>query len=181
MPNQFTHPVTDEDRAKVRELHAQGLSRNEIARRTGRGQRTVSYMAQQMGLVFDCTRTEEATRHRAAQLAERRAILAEALHDDAERLTEQLWEPAIVHSFGGKDNTFERRELPEPPADAKKNLMAAAGMAIDRSLRLLPPVAEDGAEQARSVVGQLMTGLADVYREQQARAAAADEGAGDAP
>ncbi|MCD9592443.1 hypothetical protein [Streptomyces sp. 8ZJF_21] len=74
-----------------------------------------------------------------ADLAERRAILAEALQDDAERLTEQMWEPAKIYNFGGKDNEYNERDVPEPPADAKRALMSTAAQAIDRSLKLVPP------------------------------------------
>ncbi|MER5466699.1 hypothetical protein ABT010_40020 [Streptomyces sp. NPDC002668] len=56
-----------------------------------------------MGLTFDGTATEEATRARVADLAERRAILAEALQGDVEQLTEQLWQPATIFNFGDKD------------------------------------------------------------------------------
>ncbi|WP_228974967.1 helix-turn-helix domain-containing protein [Streptomyces sp. DH12] len=171
-------PVTDQDRADVRRLHGQGLGRNEIARRLERSPRTVSVLAAEMGLDFDRTATEAATRARMADLAERRAILAEALQSDAERLTEQLWRPSIVFNFGGSNNSFEKRELPEPPADAKKSLMAAAGMAIDRSLKLVPPQSDDGEGAARGMVGQLLTGLAAVYRDQQETDV---EGDGDAP
>lgn len=175
MPNQH-RPVTDDERDEIRRLHAQRLGRNEIARRLGRGTRTISVEAERMGLTFDRTATEEATRARMADLAERRAILAEALQGDAERLTEQLWQPAKVFNIGGKDNTYTEKEVPEPPADAKKNLMAAAGMAIDRSLKLVPPQNDGGEEAARGMVGQLLTGLSAVYREQQQ-----SEGDGDAP
>jgi hypothetical protein len=57
--------------------------------------------------------------------------------------------------------------------------MAAAGIALEKSLRLVPPADDSGADAARSLVGQLLTGLASVHREQQQEAA--DEGAGDAP
>jgi hypothetical protein len=174
--NQYTNPVTSEEQQRIRDLHAQGLGRNEIARQIGRAQRTVSVLAAEMGLVFDVTMTEEATRHRVAQLAEKRTILADALTDDALRLSEQVWQPTVVYNFGGKDNTYEYRDVPEPPADAKRALMSAAVAAANQSVRLVPP-ADGGAEQARSMVGQLMTGLAEVYRAQQA----ADEGDGDAP
>ncbi|MGW2209924.1 helix-turn-helix domain-containing protein [Streptomyces sp. NPDC001781] len=135
--------VDEEDYRLVAELHAQGLGRNEIGRRIGRAQRTVSVIAQNLGLVFDVTMTEDATRHRVAQLAERRAMLAEALQDDAERLTDQLWQPAKVFKIGGAANKYVERQVDEPPSDAKKDLMAAAGIAIEKSLKLVPPERED--------------------------------------
>ena len=79
-------PVTEEDREQIRALHAEGLGRNEIARRLNRGLRTVSVHAAQMGLSFArAAMTEEATRVRKADLEEKRVILAEALTDDALR------------------------------------------------------------------------------------------------
>ncbi|MEV5316028.1 hypothetical protein AB0L27_36555, partial [Streptomyces sp. NPDC052610] len=53
------------------------------------------------GLVFNVTMTEDGTRHRGAQFAERRTVLAEALQGDAKRLTEQMWQPATIYNFGG--------------------------------------------------------------------------------
>ncbi|MDI9885326.1 helix-turn-helix domain-containing protein [Streptomyces sp. HNM0645] len=182
--NQHTNPVTDETRADVRRLHAEGHGRNEIARRLVRSPRTISVLAAEMGLTFDRTATEEATRARVADLAEKRAILADALTDDALRLSAQVWEPATVFNFGGKDNTYEHRQVPEPPALDKKALMAAATAAAAQSLRLVPPQDDAGNEAAQSLVGQLMTGLAAVYRQQQAAEQAPpadDEGDGDAP
>ncbi|MEU6342206.1 helix-turn-helix domain-containing protein [Streptomyces sp. NPDC046977] len=171
-------PLPEEERDEIRALHAQGLGRNEIARRLGRSGRTITVVAQDMGLTFDRTATEEATRARVADLAEKRTILAEALTDDALRLTEQLWQPAVVFNIGGKDNKYTEKHVDQPPADAKKNLVAAAGMAIDRSLRLVPPANSDGGDDARSVLGRMMVGLAEVYQQSQA---AQESEAGDAP
>lgn len=171
------NPVTDEERERIRVLHAQGLGRNEIARAIGRGTRTVSVQAARLGLTFDnAEMTEAATRVRKAALAARRMDLAEALQEDAERLTEQMWEPAKVYSFGGKDNTYEERPVDEPPADAKKALMGAAGMAIDRSLKLVPSEETAAEDEARSMLGQLMVGLKVAY--DQAKQEEAGEEAG---
>ncbi|NUS78476.1 MAG: helix-turn-helix domain-containing protein [Streptomyces sp.] len=157
MANQHTSGVTDEERAEIRRLHAEGKGRNEIARLTGRSMRCISVQAGKMGLSFDRTMTEEATRARKADLEERRVILAEALQGDAERLTEQLWEEHWVFNFGGKDNTYEKRLLPEPPADAKKNLMAAAGIAIEKSSKLVPP--DRGDQEGLAAVDAWLRGM----------------------
>ncbi|MES9804931.1 hypothetical protein [Streptomyces cinereoruber] len=177
------HPrVTEEDEQRVRELHAEGLGRNEIARRTGRGPRTVSIIAARLGLDFDRTATEEATRARMADLAEKRAILAEALTDDALRLSAQVWEPATIHSFGGKEHTYNSRDVDEPLAVDKKNLMAAATAAAAQSLRLVPPAADTGAHAARSMLGKLFTDIGEVLKEQQAvEEATSEEEEGESP
>ena len=154
-------PVTDEERAEIIRLHGERKGRNEIARLTQRSLRTVSLICAEEGLEFDVTLTEEATRHRVAQLAERRAILAEALQADAERLTELMWQPGKIYSFGGRDNTYAEQDVDQPPAADKRNLMAAANVAIEKSLKLVPPRDEDGTEQ----VGSLLTSLYDKLRD----------------
>lgn len=160
MPNQ-NRPVTEEDYERVRELHALRMGRNEIAREIGRAQRTVSVIAQELGLVFDTTMTEDATRARVAQLAEKRAILADALVDDALRLTEQVWAPSVIYNFGGKDNTYRWENVDEPPAIDKKALMTAAGIAVEKSLKLVPSTDGDDTEE----VGSLLTNLFDKLRD----------------
>lgn len=149
-------PVTDDDREQVRALHAQGLGRNEIGRRIDRGQRTVSVLAAEMGLEFDITMTEVATRHRMAQLAEKRTILADALTDDALRLSAQVWEPGVIYNFGGKDNSYEERAVEQPPAAEKRQLMSAATAAAAESRRLVPPESD---EQGLAAVDAWLKGM----------------------
>ncbi|WP_060887292.1 helix-turn-helix domain-containing protein [Streptomyces caniscabiei] len=173
--------VTDDDRAEIIRLHGQGLGRNEIARRTGRGQRTVSVICAEAGLVFDITVTEEATRHRTAQLAALRAETAMDLHLDALRLTQQMWEPAKVFSFGGRDNTYAERDVNEPPAADKKALMTAAGIALEKSLKLVPPADDAGIEDAQSVLGALMVGLKAAYDQAKSEEAGSEEAEGESP
>lgn len=139
MANQNTNPVKQEELDEMRRLHSEGYGRNEISRRTGRCLRTVSVQCAKMGLSFDRTMTEAATAARNADLAEKRSILADALVDDALRLSAQVWEPATIHSFGGKDHSYASRDVPEPLSADKKNLMAAAVAAAAQSLRLVPP------------------------------------------
>lgn len=169
-------PVTEEDYQRVAELHAQGMGRNAIAREIGRAQRTVSVIAAELGLVFDVSMTQDATRHRVAQLAALRADTAVDLHLDALRLTQQMWEPAIIYNFGGKENSYNWKEVAEPPSGDKKNLMAAAGIALEKSLKLVPPSDDSGAEAARSMLGQLMVGLKAAYEE-----AVSEEAEGESP
>ncbi|MFI1371335.1 helix-turn-helix domain-containing protein [Streptomyces longwoodensis] len=139
MPKGAAVPFSEDEIAELQRLHAEGKGRNEIARALGRSLRGVSIHAGRLGLTFDRSMTEAATRARKADLEERRVILAEALQADAEQLTEQLWQPSVVFNIGGKDNEYTEHELPEPPADAKKALMSAAALAIDKSLKLCPP------------------------------------------
>ncbi|MGI5178662.1 helix-turn-helix domain-containing protein [Dactylosporangium sp. CA-152071] len=130
-------PVTDHDRDQVRALHAQGLSRNEIARQIGRSGKTVSNIAKAAGLTFERgPEVAAATEARKVDAKARRAALALALLDDAERLRKQLFAPCTVYSFGGRDNTFEQALIEEPSFRDKRDLMQAVSTAIDRSVKL---------------------------------------------
>ena len=174
-------PVTAKERAEILRRHAVGESRNDIAKAMKRSGQTISRIVAAEGLSF--ARGEQviaATKARQVDLAALRAELAVDLTLDAIRLRQQLWEPATVFNFGGKENDYNEHHFDQPPAADKRALMATAGMAIDRSYKLAPPADDSGAEAARSMVTQLMSGLADVYREHQ-QEATADEGDGDAP
>lgn len=172
-------PLTDDEIHRIHVLHTRGMGRNDIARDLGRSGETISRYAAREGLSFSRGgEVAAATAARSADLAVRRIALAEKLLADAENLREQLWSETTIFNFGGKDNTYAHETVPEPPAADKRMIMTAIGVAIDRSLKLAPPADDTGAEQARSMVGQLMAGLGELYREQQEPAG---EGAGDAP
>ncbi|WP_224274066.1 helix-turn-helix domain-containing protein [Streptomyces sp. LS1784] len=161
MPGRNLGPVTDEVRAEILRLQAEGLSRNEIMRRVDRSARVVTETVHAAGLGFERSgQVQVATEARRIDLEARRVDLAHQLHEDAERLRAQLWEPATVYAFGGRDNEYNEHELSEPPPADKKALLGAAGMAIDRSLKLVPPKAGTGAEEALSMLGSLAAGIA---------------------
>lgn len=159
-------PRTEEEKAEILRLHALGHGRNEIMRITGFGAKAITTTVHNAGLSFArADMTAEATEARRRDLEVRRINLALALTADAERLREQVWEPSTVFAFGGRENTFASEELEEPPPADKRALLAAAGMAIDRSLRLVPPKAGTGADEALSMLGSLAAGIARVVEE----------------
>ena len=67
-------------------------------------------------------------------------------------MREQLWAPATVFNFGGKDNTYEERVLDKPPFGDQLKIIQATGVAIDRSLKLAD---HDSGAGATVVVGLL--------------------------
>ncbi|MFF1790761.1 helix-turn-helix domain-containing protein [Kitasatospora sp. NPDC058243] len=161
MPGRNLGPVTDEVRAEILRLHGEGLSRNEIMRQIDRSARVVTKTVHDAGLGFERSgQVQLATEARRIDLEARRITLAEQLHEDAEQLRAQLWEPAIVYAFGGRDGEYNEHTLDEPPPADKKALLGAAGMAIDRSLKLVPPKAAAGADDALSMLGSLAAGIA---------------------
>ncbi|WP_327335859.1 helix-turn-helix domain-containing protein [Streptomyces sp. NBC_01324] len=145
----------------LRTLHAEGLGRNAIAREMGIAPAAVSRTAAHLGLTFDRSKIQAATTARLADLAERRSLLAEDLITDAEKLRAQIWQPHLYWDWGGKDHDYGDKLADEPTPGDKRALMGAAGMAIDRSLKLAPAeVSAGGEEEARSMLGNLFTGLA---------------------
>lgn len=130
-------PIGDHDREQVEALHAEGLSRNEIARRIKRSGRTVSRIAEELGLTFERgEQVKAATEARKLDAKARRAALAVALLDDAERLRQAVWAETKVFNFGGRDNTYAEQSLDEPPHADKLRLIQAAGIAVSKSLDL---------------------------------------------
>lgn len=130
-------PVGDQDRERVRELHAQGLSRNAIARQLGRSGRTVSRIAVELGLSFDrAPMVAAATEARKEDAKARRSALALALLDDAERLRGQMFAPAKAFNFGGKDNVYNETTLEEPTFADKRNIAQAVSTLLEKSIRL---------------------------------------------
>lgn len=165
-------PITDTDRDQVRRLHAEGKSRNEIARTIGRSGSTVSKIARELDLSFERgPEVVAATEARRMDLAARRQQLAEALHQDAERLRAQLWAPCTIGAFGGKDNEWSQVDLDRPPFAEQRQILAATSIAVDKSLKLAPAEGGEGAEQVRSMLGTLGEVLADAFAD--------DEGADD--
>ncbi|WP_405699086.1 hypothetical protein OG209_05195 [Streptomyces sp. NBC_01383] len=144
----------------MRALHAEGLGRNAIAREMGIAPAAISRTAARLGLTFDRSKMQAATAARLADLAERRSLLAEDLISDAEKLRARVWEPRLYWDWGGKDHDYDDKLADEPTAGDQRALMGAAGMAIDRSLKLAPPEVSSGVDTAKSMLGSIGEALA---------------------
>lgn len=159
-------PLTDAEKQKIRQLHAEGAGRNEIARQLGRPFGTITLFCRSEGLTFDRRAAlTEATAIRLADLADLRAQLATDLTVDAVLLREQMWQPHTAFSFGGRDNEYNEHEFDQATPEAKRALMLTAGAAIDRSLKLAPPADGNGADDAKSMLGKLAQGIAALAAE----------------
>lgn len=160
-------PITARDRRRLKELHAEGLSRNEIARRMNRAASTVSKLAAEMGLDFDRSRTQAGTAARHADAKARRARLALDLVADAERLRKQMWNPCTIHNFGGKENTYNSHDLDQPLFADQLKIMQATGLAVDKHVRLIEIDADQGVGDAKSMLTNLMGALGEAWRADQ--------------
>ncbi|MFF9844626.1 helix-turn-helix domain-containing protein [Streptomyces sp. NPDC013740] len=154
------HPrVTEADEAKVRELHAQGLGRNQIAQEIGRGPRTVSRIAERLGLQFDRTATAVATEARKADAAARRVAIAEGLYAVAQDELDYLRRPgpySLVEVSAGKAVRYEVERL---PAQDRRALMNNASTGVTTAAKLEALEADPAAEQGRSMLLSLADGI----------------------
>lgn len=138
VPRRKAVPVTDAERAAIAAELAAGRSVREVARQFDRSASVVSKVGKQAGIdVAGRAQTKAATAAKQADLAARRAALASGLLDDAERLRAQLFAPCTVHSFGGRDNTYNEHDLPEPTFADKRAIVAAVRMASTTSMDLV--------------------------------------------
>ena len=152
-------PVTDADRRRVRELHAQGKSRNAIAETLGRSGRTVSRIAAELGLSFERTRTAAATAAKVADGAARRAQLQLDALAGANKLMRQMFEPTVIYNFGGKENDYNERPVDEPPFRDKRDIATAISALAATALKLAEYDKATGAEDEKSMLGDLFDQL----------------------
>ncbi|WP_051778789.1 helix-turn-helix domain-containing protein [Streptomyces sp. NRRL S-241] len=140
-------PITDADREAVRRLHAEGKSRNAIARETGRSAATVSKIAAAEGLTFSGgARVAAATEARRADAAARRDQLADDALDGALAQVERVG--AADSARDARDYATAARALTEVHAKvaelARHTKTSSAGGMLDRLAdALLGP--QDGA------------------------------------
>lgn len=156
-------PITEEERDRVAALHADGLSRNAIARELGRGASTVSRICDQLGLRFDRHLTVEATTAKIADAAQRRAVLQEQTLAGAERLMSQMFERARVFNFGGKENDYAERWHDEPPFRDKRDIATAVAALAATALKLAEYDKATGDEGDKSMLTDLRDKLMQAF------------------
>lgn len=159
-------PIDAAKRQRILQLHAEGLGCKAIAREAGVSPSTVSKVCAENGLTFDRTKTMVATAAMVADAKHRRAELAEQLLDDALRLRAQLWQPARVINFGGKDNTLNETTLDEPLFVDKLKIVQAVDVAARRHEALVAMDTAGAATAQESVLDRLEQGFAAFVAQQ---------------
>ncbi|RGC68433.1 hypothetical protein C5N14_13685 [Micromonospora sp. MW-13] len=153
-------PVTQADHDQVRALHAQGLSRNAIAKELGRSGKTISEIAARLGLSFErAGATAAATAAKKADGAARRAQLQLDALDAANKLMGQMFAPALVYNFGGKENDYNSTTLEEPPFADKRNIATAIQALAGTALKLAEYDKATGNEDEKGMLGELRDAL----------------------
>lgn len=153
------HPrVTAEDEQRVRELHAQGLGRNAIAREIGRGPRTVSVIADRLNLTFDRTHTAVATEARKTDAKARRTAIIEALYDVVEDDLAYLQDDTydLVEVSMGAPVRYDVNRL---PAQDRKALITSISTATTALAKLEALEGDPANGEARSMLLDLSNAL----------------------
>ncbi|MGW0550549.1 helix-turn-helix domain-containing protein [Streptomyces altiplanensis] len=152
-------PVTDQTRADVRRLHSEGLGRNEIARELDRSPRTISVIAEKLGLDFDRTATAVATQARVTDSKARRAAIVAGLYDIAEDEIAYLKKVGgyrLVEVSVGAPVEYTVGRL---PAQDRKALITGISTATSSAARLEALDGDPGTDAARSMLTSLADGI----------------------
>lgn len=169
-------PLDDATRAAIEAAIRAGhgtASCRSIARDHNVSPGTVRNIAKAAGLdgAFARAKTANATRARVADMAARRAALAETLLAKAEHIAGRLDTPYIV-VVTTKDDVF-RETLDEPPLRDVKDGMAAVGVAVKAHVEL---IRFDTKEAANPAATSLVDRLADMLQLDQGNDEVVDDG-----
>jgi hypothetical protein len=150
--------ITDVDRDRVRELHAQGKTRNDIARAINRSPSTVTGIARALGLSFDRSATAAATHARQIDNRARRTDIVSRLYGRAEHILGRLEAPAYTMT-ATTINGIESKTLDHVPAPDEKALATAMSTHLGAAARLEQVEADKGSEGVKSMLGGLAVAL----------------------
>lgn len=155
-------PLSDAEKQSIRDLHAEGLSRNVIARRVGRSTGAVSAFCQREGLTFPSLERVAQVEAAALSMKERGIAAHEREMLILEFFQEQLiagfrskrWR-TLLKGAGGSEHEAELGFV--PPADWRnaQNAITSASLA----LKNLAPVDDAGRTAAVSVIESLARSL----------------------
>lgn len=145
------------DEEQLRQLHADGVSRNRIAQEMGWSVGTITTHSRRLGLSFDRSATREAVEARQVDLKDRRQRIQTQLYDLAERNIRRAQDRYLMTGFDHVGE-FVSEILPEPPARETKDLTLAASSALTSAVKLAQV---DGGDVGREQAAGLLQGLSD--------------------
>lgn len=115
-------PVSPEERERILAACAEGLSCNEIAKRFGRSNNTISRIARAAGHRFAQVNALRARQINQGYTAERRANIRLSTVQVIEDRLQDFNAPTLVYNFGGKDNDYNEHTLDKPDARTMRDL-----------------------------------------------------------
>jgi hypothetical protein len=163
-------PIDPGKRAAIlADIQAGAKARNEIARDHGVSGSTVTKIAKDEGIAsaFDRAQTVKGTRAKQADNSAKRAQLQSDLLDDAQRFRARAWSTYKIPLSGPEG--IEIVELDEPPLPDAARAYTAIGIIIDKDRAYeRDKSGSDGTDHAKSMLGQLMAGLAEAFGDEAA-------------
>jgi transposase-like protein len=152
--------LAPQKRAAILKDIGTGLSRNQIARKHGVSASLVGKIAAQEGITdaWDRTHTLKGARAKAADNKAKRAQLQSDLLDDAQKLRARAWASYKI-VVGGPEGA-EVVELDLPPLPDVRAAYTSIGIIVDKDAAIERNASDEGADQAKSMLGKLFEGLA---------------------
>ncbi|WP_328981760.1 hypothetical protein OG258_19900 [Streptomyces mirabilis] len=151
-----------EDEEQLRQLHADGVSRNEIARQMGWGVGTITNRARRLGLSFDRSATRAAVEARQVDLTARRQRCIEGAYDLADEARSRAFEQYELNGFDHVGNPVTHI-VRRPPAREFKDFNAAFASALTTALKLEAVDKESDTDKAKAALGSLGQALSALY------------------
>jgi hypothetical protein len=130
-----------------------GKPRNQIARDHHVSGSTVTKIAREIPTAFDRAQTQNATRARRFDAAAARAQLVRDLYEDAQRFRSRGWSEytQIVSGPAGAELVTTRL----PPLRDQQAAYTAVAICLDKAVKLEAVDSQDGAADAKSLLGQI--------------------------
>lgn len=134
--------------AVLADIRAGQKSRNQIARDHEVSSSTVTKLAQDAGVTdaFDRSQTKRATEAAFADNKAWRAATSKRFLAKCNELLDQMDQPHIVFSIGGRDNIYTEHLMDRPPTGDLRNLMVSAATAFDKHLAADKHDADESAD-----------------------------------
>lgn len=159
-------PVTEDERQRMRDMHAAGQSLTAISKALGRSKATVGKHCAAMGLQFDTSRTAPATEVKVASNRERRARSISRLYDRVDKIMDRL----EADQFKAVGFSREGYAVVTPidadaiPATDERALLGMAVNALNGAARLeAVDVSHNDRSEAKGMLGALMAGFQQSY------------------
>lgn len=161
-PSQRTS-LTDAEKARIRQMHEAGATRNQIRAELGRSSGAITTFCQREGLIFPHPQKEQAVKARELSVRERSVAahekIVDLLNDIADEVQSirrgtQPWN-AKIKGPGGSEH-FEK--LGFIPSDELKNLVTSLSSLASAENRL-KPAGDEAKETAVSMADQLAAQL----------------------
>jgi hypothetical protein len=163
-------PLTDADKAYIREAYTRQESHRDIAAHLGRAKTTVGSFMKREGLLYDSTNQQAAITKNVLTAQERISalrldVIGIAEHEAQEirqvQRGEKPWK-TVLKETGGAERVHQLDFIPPQDKRANANSLGSHAATIAR----LAPKEDGGSAEVDSVMDRLITGLQKAYEGQ---------------